>query len=143
MSTSTLRDILQSIYDERGELTPPLVETEARNPEHPLHSRLEWDNEKGGYEYRLIQAAQLIRSVRVVYKEDATGPKDLRAFTAIRGENTQRANYMPTEDALRDDFTRQMVLRDMEREWRSLKRRYEHMAEFAALILNDLKGEAS
>lgn len=144
MSTkATLRDILQGIYDERGELTPALVVDAARDPKHPLHHRIEWDNKKAGPQWRLEQAAQLIRSVRVVYKEDATGPKELRAFTAIRGKDTPRANYVPTEDALRDEFSRALVLRDMEREWKSFKKRYEHMAEFAALILKDLQGEAS
>lgn len=141
MSTPTLRDILQGIYDERGDLTPALVVEVAADPTHPLHHRIDWDDGKAGPKWRLEQAAQLIRSVRVVYAENRDGtPKDLRAFTAVRGENTHRASYLPTEDALRDDFTRALVLRDMKREWQSLKRRYDHMAEFADLILNDLRG---
>lgn len=143
MSTTTLRDILQDLYDERGELTPELVVEVAANPEHPLHHRLEWDDRKAGTQWRLEQASSLIRSVRVVYKQDANGPKDLRAFTAIRGENTPKANYVPTATALADEFTRALVLREMQREWKSLKRRYDHMAEFAAMVADDLQGEAS
>lgn len=141
---STLRDTLQAIYDERGDLTPPLVVEAAADPESPLHSRFDWDDKTAGAKWRLEQAAALIRSVRIVYAEDDQGrPKDLRAFTAVKGQDSHTATYMPTEDALTDDFTRQLVLRDMEREWKAFKRRWEHMREFAALIQSAGKEKAS
>lgn len=139
----SLRDHLQAIYDGRGELTPALVVDEARPEDHPLHNRFEWDDAKAGEAWRREQAAQLIRSVKIIYAKTRKGPKDVRAYTAVRGEQSHQANYMPTEEALADDFTRQLILRDMKREWQAFKRRYEHMAEFAELILSDLNKEAS
>lgn len=143
MSTDSLRDILQAIYDERGDLTPALVVEAAAHSDHPLYHRFDWNDRTAGEKWRLEQAAHLIRSVRIRRVDAAGKPSDLRAFVAIKGEDTHRASYVPTESALADDFTRQLVLRDMEREWKSLKRRYDHMREFAALILDDLKGQAS
>jgi hypothetical protein len=36
-----------------------------------------------------------------------------------------------------NDFARQLVLKDMEREWQALRRRYEHFEEFLAMVLRD------
>jgi hypothetical protein len=53
-----------------GLLTRPAVEKAARDPRHPFHSQFEWDDSIAGYEYRLIQAGELIRSVTVVRIEE-------------------------------------------------------------------------
>lgn len=140
---STLRDHLQAIYDDAGDLTPALVVERATDPTHPLHHRFEWDDTRAAAQWRLEQGAHLIRSVRITYVDRKGHPTDLRAFTAIKGEETHQATYTPTETALADPFTRQLVLRSMERDWRALKRRYDHMAEFADLIRTDIQGAAS
>lgn len=138
---SALLDQLQDIRDEHGALTPELVVEVARDPDHPLHSRFEWDDRLAGEKWRLEQASLLLRVVKL---PPATGrPDDLRAFVAVKGQNTHRADYVPTEEAFADEFIRTLVLRDMAREWRLLKRRYEHMREFAELVLRDLRDEAS
>lgn len=132
---SALLDQLRDIRDEHGALTPQLVVDTARDPGHPLHARFEWDDQVAGEKWRLEQASQLLRVVKL---PPAPGrPEDLRAFVAVKGRDTHRADYVPTEEALSDDFARTLVLRDMEREWRLLKRRYQHMREFADLILRD------
>lgn len=132
---------LQAIRDQHGALDPVLVVDTARDPEHPLHSRFEWDDSVAAEKYRLDQAAQLLRVVKL--PADPSRPDDLRAFVAVKGKDSHRADYVPTEEALADEFARRLVLRDMEREWRLLKRRYEHMREFADLILSDLQEKAS
>jgi predicted RNA-binding protein YlxR (DUF448 family) len=132
---------LQAIRDEHGSLTPVLVVETARDPEHPLHSRFEWDDSLAAEKYRLEQAGQLLRVVKL--PADPSRASDLRAFVAVKGKDSHRADYVPTEEAMADEFARKLVLRDMEREWRLLKRRYEHMREFADLILSDLHKEAS
>lgn len=131
---------LQAIRDEHGALTPVLVVETARDPGHPLHSRFDWDDSVAAEKWRLEQASQLLR---VTKRVDLSRPTDLRAFTAIKGENSHKADYVPTEEALADDFTRAIVLRDMKREWQLFKRRYEHMAEFADLIQAHLQEKAS
>lgn len=136
-----LRDHLQAIRDERGALTPALVVDAARDPEHPLHSRFEWDDTIAAEKWRLEQAGQLLRIVKL--PPEPGRPDDLRAFVAFKGKDSHKADYIPTEEALHDEFIRKLVLRDMEREWRLLKRRYEHMREFADLILSDLQDKAS
>jgi hypothetical protein len=138
---STLLDHLQAIRDEHGTLTPALVVEAAANPDHPLHNRFEWDDTAAAQQWRLTQASSLLRVVKMPASE--SGPRDLRAFVAVKGADTHRADYVPTGEALADTFTRQLVLRDMEREWKTLRRRYAHMSEFAALIQRDMNGETA
>lgn len=134
----SLRDHLQSIYNEHGRLTPSLVVDEARNEKHPLHNRFEWDDAVAGEAWRRSQAHELIRSVRVVYKEaDEKNPeKSVRAFHAVRSEKEHV--YEPVEKVAGDDFTRQLVLKDMEREWQALRRRYEQFEEFLTMVRRDM-----
>lgn len=140
---SSLRDSLQAIYNDRGMLTPELVVDEARDEAHPLHARFEWDNAVAGEAWRREQAAQLIRSVRVKYAETSSGPRDVRAFVAMPQADSRSQQYEPVESVLADPIQRAILLRDMEREWKTFKARYSHMAEFAALISQSMQDVAA
>ena len=137
---STLQETLQAIRDEHGDLTPALVVDAARPLGHPLHHRFEWNNTIAAEQWRLTQAGQLLR---VTFRADLTKPTDLRAFVAIPREESNQSSYVPTEDAMADPFMRALVLSQMAREWKNLKKRYEHMAEFAALIRHDMQGDVA
>lgn len=133
----SLRDQLQAIYNGHGKLTPAIVVNEARDESHPLHTRFEWDDAAAGESWRRQQAHELIRSVRVVYREaDEKNPeKSVRAFHAVRSESEHV--YEPVEKIAEDDFARQLLLKDMEREWQSLRRRYEQFEEFLSMVRRD------
>lgn len=140
--TVSLRDILQGIYDQRGELTAEIVVDEARDENHPLHSRFEWDDAAAGEHWRQHQAAELIRSVKVVYREatETEEARTVRAFHAVRGPKGHA--YRPAEKVAEDPFTRQLVLNDMRRDWEALKRRYERFAEFTDMVRGDIEKAA-
>lgn len=134
----SLRDELQMIYDRHGELTPALVVKEARVKTHPLHSRFEWDNRVAGEAWRRAQAQELIRSVKVVYREatETEEARSVRAFHAVRRESGHV--YEPAEKVAEDPFMKRLVLADMQREWLALRRRYEQFAEFVEMVRRDL-----
>lgn len=129
--SANLRDQLQAIRDEHGSLTPALVVDVARDPKHPLHSRFEWDDSIAAEKWRHEQAGQLLR---VTFRPDPEKPTDLRAFTAIKGEDSPTSEYVPTTEALENPFTRELVLRQMKRDAATFQRRYKHMAEYAAVV---------
>ena len=132
-----LRDELQRIYDRHNELTPAMVVDEARNENHPLHNRFEWDDRVAGEAWRRHQAHEMIRSVRIVYRDQDGGTdKSVRAFHAVRSEKGHV--YEPTDEVVRDPFLSKMVLADMEREWNQLRRRYEQFQEFYDMVRRDL-----
>lgn len=142
MTTST-RDELLSIRDANGGvLTPEIVVDVARNPEHPLHSRFEWDDSVAAERYRRDQAHVLIQKAKVAFQPqgEAGPPRLARAFVAIRAADGHV--YDPVEEVAQDPLRRKMALADMEREWKALRRKYEEFAEFLDMIRRDLNDAA-
>ncbi len=139
MSSSGLRDQLQAIYDKHERLTPALVVEEARDESHPLHNRFEWDDAVAGEAWRKRQAGDLIRSVKIkrVTKGNASMsfPK-VRAFQPIRTDDGYV--YEPSEVVASDPFLTKMLLRDMEREWRTMRDRYDAFSEFWNMVYSDI-----
>ena len=133
----SLREQLQAIYEEHGKLTPTLVVDTARDADHPLHSRLEWDDALAGEAYRRQQAHDLIQSVRIVHDRADKEPLSVRAFHAVRDEDGHA--YRPTDEILDDPLLTKMLMADMKREWLTLRARYEHFAEFRQLVAADLE----
>lgn len=139
----SLRDQLLAIRDRHGQLTPAIVLDEAREPTHPLHDRFEWDDAVAGEAWRRNQAHELIRSARVVYRpaDDKSPERSVRAFHAVRNEKGYV--YEPAEAVAADPFIAKLVLAEMQREWQTLKRRYEQFEEFHAMVRQDIDGIAS
>lgn len=131
-----LRDVLQSIYDQHGELTPKLVVDEARDETHPLHTRFEWDDAVAGEKWRQEQAHELIRTVKIAYAAPDGQQRDVRAFHAMRKANG--FTYEPVEKVAADEMSTAILLREAEREWRALHRKYQDLAEFLQMVRNDV-----
>ncbi len=140
--SEVLREQLRQVYDANGELTPSLVVDTARDVAHPLHSRFEWDDTVAGEAYRRQQAHELIRSVRVVFKEatERDEAQSVRAFHAVRRGSGHV--YEPSEKVVTDPFLARLVLEDAEREWKALYRRYHHLAEFLETVRADVRSAA-
>lgn len=131
---TSLRDQLHAVYEKHGKLTPAVVVDAARPEDHPLHDRFEWDDAVAGEAWRREQAHELIRSVRVVVRPatDADPELTVRGFHAVRSE--QGHVYEPNEKIAADPFLQNLVLMDMEREWRALYQRYSAYQQFVAMI---------
>lgn len=138
---SGLREQLQSVYDQHGQLTPALVVVAARAETHPLHSRFEWDDSVAGERYRQAQASELIRAVRIAYVDGKGRGQSVRAYQSVRGQTGYR--YEPTADVAADPVLSQIVLMDMRREWKALQARYGHFSEFVSMVQADLNADAS
>jgi hypothetical protein len=137
------RDHLQAIYEEYGRLTPTLVVDVARPEDHPLHSavfdRAPDDAAEAWYHHR---AHELIRSVRISYESGPQGARrDIRQWHAVRAQDGNV--YEPAEKIAADPFQRELLLRDMEREWKQMRARYAHMEEFIALVRGSLEEHAA
>ncbi len=138
VATNGLREQLQAIYDTHGKLTPSLVVNEARDPDHPLHDRFEWNYAVAAEAWRREQAHELVRSVRIVYRKSEDGPeKSVRAFHALRSERGYV--YEPADKVVENPLLTRIVLADMRREWETLRRRYGGFREFAQMVRADLE----
>ena len=133
---SEIGEILEGIYQAKGMLTPQLVVDEAREETHPLHTHFEWDDQIAGQHHRLSQARQLIRAVRVVEVSGADGIERIRGFHSV--PRPEGRTYVPVAEVKGDPFTRELVLRQAEREWRQMLRRYRDLEEFMAVVRKDV-----
>lgn len=131
----SLRDHLRSIYETQGELTPALVVQAATPKTHPLHDSFEWNDKVAGHKYRLVQAQEMIRSVKVVFNPDAPDSA-VREFLSVK--RPDGPSYVPIDEIQGDEITTAIVLRQAEREWKALKRRYEHLTEWLAAVRADV-----
>ena len=133
-----LREQLQAIYTEQGKLTPALVVDAARSPKHPLHARFDWNDKTAAQKYRLVQAAELIRSVKITFRADAKSePETIRVFHNVMpdaDEAPERGVYRPIEEIAQDPFQRELLLRQAKRDWHTLQRRYGHLEEFLRFV---------
>lgn len=73
---------LNDIQKRDGEITPEIIVKEARKTHSELHNYFEWNNTKAADQYRLQQAAELLRRIEVKVIKDGE-PKTIRAFEVI------------------------------------------------------------
>lgn len=142
MDNAVVREELLKIYRSNNEvLTPALVVETARDPEHPLHQRFEWDDEVAGEKYRKEQARKLIRVARITYAEgsETVPARSVRAFHSVP-TGTGRV-FQPAEKVARDPVLTELVLKEMERDWKTLRRRYGDMEDFWKLVQRDAESQ--
>lgn len=140
-----LKDELIAIREREGLLTPQVVLDTARDPNHPLHNRFEWDDSVAAERYRLEQAHKLIVKVKIrIISDDPAADITIRAFQAVLNPATRSGfAYDPSEEVAQDPLKRSMQLRQMERDWRTLKARWEQFSEFVEMIQRDLNNPAA
>lgn len=136
---SNLRDLLMGLHREHGHLTPALVVDAATPEDSPLHRYFDWDDSSAAHKWRIEQAREHIRSVRIRYVENDK-PKTTRAFVSVRDNDSAPSNYQPTEQIAQDPLAMRIVLRDFERKLRDLKAEYGHLKEFHDLVQQHLQG---
>ena len=88
-------------------LTPESVVQTAADPDHVLHDSFEWDDGAAGHNYRMWQARQLIRGVKIVTPE---GQKTSRFVSVKMGARRQ---YEDIRVVVKDIDKWQAVLTDM------------------------------
>lgn len=129
----SLKEELLKVREDYGALTPENVVRAAEHPDHPLHNRFEWDNTEAARKWRLHQAANLIRSVKIRFVRPSGESGKVRAFS--RDPSADRPSvYDETEEVVADPVNRQVILQQMKREWASFKARYHQMEEFIELL---------
>lgn len=139
----SLKDYFYEWADHYNGLTAEIVVKELTPPEHPYHNRLEWDDSVAGEKYRLVQAAQLIRSIKITYKNGNREHK-LRGLISVTaapspsgGDATDAAAkmvYVKTTDLINNKPMLFSEIEKMKAQWRAFKKRWEHLAEFADLF---------
>lgn len=137
----SLKSELEDIYTAEGRLTPALVVEAARDEQSwpALHARIPWDDAAAAETHRLDVARRLIRKVRVRFIDANADRQSVRQYVHVEHIDPPEHVYRRIDEIAADPFTTQLVLREAEREWRRLKQRYGHMAEFIELVRRDTR----
>jgi hypothetical protein len=91
-----------------GRLTQADVVTEARDKANPLHRAFEWNDKKAANEYRLTQAAYIIRSITVTQETDDEDAMPVRAFVNVQRDDDR--SYTSVAHAMSDADLRAQVI---------------------------------
>lgn len=106
-------DRLRWIYESNNNrIDPGEVVADAANPDSPLHDAFVWDDTKAAHEYRIGQAREMIRHVRVeivLTKRSVVVP-----FYLSDGDERADSGYETIEDVGRDAAkSEQVFLREL------------------------------
>lgn len=113
-----------------GELEPAAVVDAARPPDHPLHRHFEWDDKIAAEGFRLEQARNIIRIIRVVDETAETGTT--RAFLSIKGKHG--ISYRTVDDVRSSQDLRDALLAQAEKELEAFEVRYRELKEICAIV---------
>lgn len=138
-------EALAALEERDGELTPEVVEREARKKSSPLHDLFEWDDSEAAYKYRLGQAAHVIRCV-VVIDTPETPPMTAYVRVDVRPEVEDgdldkdeepppaRSSYRSTAVVMSDAELRAQVLDRALNELRAFQKKYRNLSELAGVF---------
>jgi hypothetical protein len=127
---TTYKEALEQLCQRDGFLTPQQVVGEAVDPAHPLHDYFEWDDSEAASRYRLAQAGQLIRSVKITVQVSEEETRRVRAYTSVPRED--RPVYVPTDTALRQE--RDVVMAQALRDLAALRNKYRGLVDFGTVL---------
>lgn len=147
MSTETKKTktahILRDLAEKNGgEITPEIVLQEAKRKNSPLHPFFCWDNTKAAEEYRLIQAASLIRRIKItIPSSDETSIK-VRAFINVcpqaeaeeTPEEQARGVYVSFQHATTVESYREQMIANCKRDVEAFRRKYSALQEAGRII---------
>lgn len=98
-----------------------------RPEDAPLHKEFEWDDTKAAEAFREQQARHIINSIEIVREEK----EPIRAFFNIERTEPQ---YKHVDAIMRQEDTRNALLKTALREFMSVKRKYEQLKELAGIF---------
>lgn len=112
---------LERIYvRDQGLLTPDAVVAEAKNKSNALHNFFEWTDRDAAHQYRLDQARQLIRSVRVNVTTKTTVIESV-AYVH-HPDLVSEQGYVSVRSITERDFQRSVLLREFQMAASALRR---------------------
>ncbi len=111
-----------------GHLTPKAVVETAKNPRSSLHKLFEWDDAKAADSWRLEQAREIVRVIRI--SEDDAEP--VRAFLSI-GDKAG-TSYRTASDVSASRDLQLAVLRQAERDLEAFERRYRDLEDICESV---------
>jgi hypothetical protein len=132
----SVKEAITEIYNKYGSLTSELVLKEAKKKSSPLHEHFVWDDTEAGKQYRLIQASELIRRVKITYSPTEDISYKVRAFVNVVSDKEDDENniYVPIKEALNSTNYREQLLAQAKRDADIFVKKYKILKEVKDII---------
>lgn len=115
--------------DNHGLLKPEIVVDESRPEEAVLHPCFDWVDESAAEKYRIHQARNLIKSVRITKTKDDGTVTAKRVYVNL-GESEDNAQaYHAISDVVRNPEQRAQMIDQVWRELSAIKARYRELLQ--------------
>jgi len=129
-------DFLESLSKgNNGRLKARDVVDAARSRKSPIHDEFEWNDTKAAESYRLSQAGDLLRHIKVHYITEDNQKIDLgRSWVNIETDDDQGRSYLPKLKVLNDDILRARMVDDALVQAGLWKKRYKELNELSRIF---------
>ncbi len=115
--------ILLQLERDHGEVTKGLVLTEARRKSSPLHEHFLWDDAKAAEQHRLDQAAQMIRSIKIIV--EITGGETVKTRLLVNVSQDGQRVYRSVNAVIADPALCTQVIAEAQDGLRSWREKYD------------------
>lgn len=143
--------VTQEVYDEMqrivkangGSLTPEAVLDNAKSERSPIHSFFTWDDSEAAEKCRLMEASQLIRTIKsVIITDGVSKPQTVRAFCSVQpvpsdddeDDSASRRVYVPVMVAMEDKSYQEQTLAAALNELAAFRRKYSNLRQLSAVF---------
>lgn len=148
MNPQEVGEYLEDLRKENfGILTSSIVLEASRDPDSLLHDCFEWDDTEAAEMYRITQASNIIRTVRVTVvpterknvnasvrvDKEYQNQKPVKAFTSLR-TGKKNVGYISMAEGLKRPDVRIKILNKAKKELDYWAENYQHLNEFAGVI---------
>lgn len=135
-NAAVIKKALDKIESRDGNLMPEAVVRDARSPKSPLHGCFDWDNRVAAHRWRLMQATQLILTVRLEGGEDEA---DRRVYVNIG----YGKGFASIERVKQDPNLSAEIIRTAKAEIDEWMRRYQDLREQLTILEDAIKSAKS
>jgi hypothetical protein len=113
-----------------GRIDADKMADEARDPKHPMHRHLEWDDAAAARAFRVDQVREIIR---IVLERDASDKKSTwrRAFVNI---NDHGRSYRTVAEVLENADLQMLLMKQAERELAAFQERYDDLSDICSIV---------
>ena len=122
-------EIMAELEQSEQGLSPASLLDASRDENAPLHGEFEWDDAKAAESYRLKQAGDLIRNIRIVIDDSQEQPE--RAFVNV---NYGQSAYVSLQSALTNESWKESLLCSAKRDMELFRAKYRRLEELAEVL---------
>lgn len=135
----TAADAIRDLAKKHGSITAEIVLKDAQKKSSPLHSHFDWDDTAAARKYRLIQAGELIRKIKVEYSVSENRTVRIRAFHNVSDEDageesTGKGYFVTLDTALSVTSYRDQLLENCKRDMNAFRSKYAALNEVSEVL---------